>query len=424
MNPPASSKGKTTYRLWLLWVALALIAAIIIIYFLHSRRTLSEDNGYYQVSVGLCHDLPYLAGASVLVGAGLLYLWFSKGSPFTDIFKGADQRLSASKFQFFLWSVVVIFAYASFFMARIAAGKIPPDGDLSIQTNLLLAMGMSITTALGAKGITVSYVNSGAVTKDHPPTGDSQASDLAKDDSGVVDLSKLQMLAWTLIALGSYLVNMVRQIHLGGHGLDALPDIDQALMVLMGLGHGTYLGKKLIVNTSPTIMSLDPSSGRVGASVTITGSNFNATPAGSRIVVDGIDFVPSPPNVTKWSDTSITFVIPANVHPLADRKVHTIGVVVGGQGSNTASFYFQPEVADVTVTALPKPQLNGSGFGTFQAKDQLKVNGQAVTVVAGDWTNQAIMFSAAGLQLPVPSKAEVRLLIDGQEIVYSNVPVM
>jgi hypothetical protein len=35
--------------------------------------------------------------------------------------------------------------------------------------------------------------------------------------------------------------------------LATLPDIDTALMVLMGLGHGAYLGKKLILTTSPAI---------------------------------------------------------------------------------------------------------------------------------------------------------------------------
>jgi hypothetical protein len=38
--------------------------------------------------------------------------------------------------------------------------------------------------------------------------------------------------------------------------LATLPDIDTALMVLMGLGHSAYLGKKLILTTSPAINQL------------------------------------------------------------------------------------------------------------------------------------------------------------------------
>jgi len=75
---------------------------------------------------------------------------------------GADGRLSTSKFQFFIWTGVVVFAYILLFSSidekhRAILSRIP--------TNVLLVMGFSVTTAVGAKGITVSYLNSGQIAK-------------------------------------------------------------------------------------------------------------------------------------------------------------------------------------------------------------------------------------------------------------------
>ena len=67
------------------------------------------------------------------------------------------------------------------------------------------------------------------------------------------DLSKVQMIGWTLIAVGSYIINVIHQIdqiHTNPNYVSQLPDIDAALMVLMGLAQGAYLGKKL-VTTEP-----------------------------------------------------------------------------------------------------------------------------------------------------------------------------
>ena len=81
---------------------------------------------------------------------------------------GEDGRLSASKFQFFLWTGVVVFAYVTLVAERVMlTGALKAVED--VPQNLLIAMGFSITTLAGAKGITVSYVNSGRILK--RPTG-------------------------------------------------------------------------------------------------------------------------------------------------------------------------------------------------------------------------------------------------------------
>jgi hypothetical protein len=77
---------------------------------------------------------------------------------------------------------------------------------------------------------------------------------LFKDSSGSPDLGKIQLMLWTLIAVGVFLSGVFANIHNPGvctpqgECKESLPDIGETLMILMGLGHGAYLGKKIAEN--------------------------------------------------------------------------------------------------------------------------------------------------------------------------------
>src|SRR5450759_4910177 len=116
------------------------------------------------------------------------------------LYEGADGRPSSSKFQFFLWTIVVLFAYVSIFAARY--GTPQQQAVNQIPRNVLIAMGLSVTTLVAAKGITSSYVSSGQLQK---PANQGKGG-LFTDDDGYSDLSKIQMLAWTLVALAVYVL--------------------------------------------------------------------------------------------------------------------------------------------------------------------------------------------------------------------------
>ena len=178
----------------------------------------------------------------------LLVLWALAGvfggawNPLT-LAEGADRRLSTSKLQWLFWTAVVFFTYTVMYAARAIDGVFEPITD--IPKNVLYAMGFSAVTMAAAKGITVSYINSGRVKKD--TAAGSSVTQLVTDDESVPDLSKIQMLAWTVLAGVIYLIRamqMLGQYGTGDTDLSQLPDIDNALMVLMGLGQGAYLGKK------------------------------------------------------------------------------------------------------------------------------------------------------------------------------------
>lgn len=275
----------------------------------------------------------YVSGFIVLLVLWLLYKVLVGHWNIWKLVEGADGQPSTSKLQWLLWTVVIVFAYTAIYVARMQTGHFSAITD--IPKNLLIAMGFSVTAMAAAKGITVSYVTSRKVTKDKVPPATANVGAIINDDEGFPDLSKIQMMAWTFIAIGVYLINVVQEIHTVSP--PKLPDIDSALMVLMGLGQGAYLGKKLVTTTVPRLTGLSPGSGTAGTQVTIVGASFGNSEAqkksGSLLTIDGHPFCP---NQLDWNDTQIRFSIPdkqlSGVSWSAGQLI-LIGAIVGGQES-------------------------------------------------------------------------------------------
>ncbi len=283
------------------------------------------------------------------------------------LYTGADGRLSASKLQCCWWTLVVGVGYLAILNCRHLVGVAKPDYMPTIPITLMWAMGLSLGTSVIAKGITVSQLNSGAVAK--PADESAPTGDLIQDDSGRMDLSKVQLLFWNFVALGVFAFKMHSALKNATSAAPAeLPEIDQALVVLMGLAKGTYLGKKLISSTSPVLTGLEPASAMVGSIVKVQGSNFrtpdNAVPS---LTIDGIP-VEFSANAT---DGEIAFIVP-NRHPAGQdwtKPAHSVSVRVistGQTSANSLNLEIRPAIAVVlpapepvvisTPTAAPQPE--------------------------------------------------------------------
>jgi hypothetical protein len=265
--------------------------------------------------VGLLAVLAYL-GLGALAGTG-------KGGLFRVI-NGEDGRLSTSKFQFFLWTGVVIFAYAALFVRRCAQASCDPS--MTFPDNVLLAMGFSVVTLATAKGITTSYINSGRLVKSSPK-GSPNFSDLVTDDEGRPDLGKIQMLAWTFVAVAAYLYTVVGAVGSTESAKWMLPDIDRALMILMGIGQGAYLGAKIVTSKTMKIFNLEPPRAAINEKVKINGQNFGNT-TGSVVFGDVAAAIDLP-----WTDTAVTFTVPpqkANGDPFKPGDTEYVGVLLQG----------------------------------------------------------------------------------------------
>jgi hypothetical protein len=143
---------------------------------------------------------------------------------------------------------------------------------------------------------------------------------------------------------------------------------------------------------APSVTSLNPSLGLIGASVTITGANFGATQGTSTVKFNGIAATP-----TSWGATSIVAPVPAGT------TTGNLVVTVGGVASNGVSF---------TVTMTPAPsitslnpasgligasvKITGANFGAAQGTSTVKFNGIAA---------KPMSWSAVSIVVPVPAGA-------------------
>jgi len=92
----------------------------------------------------------------------------------------------------------------------------------------------------------------------------------------------------------------------------------------------------------PNITSLNPTSGVIGTSVTISGANFGATQGASTVKFNGVTATPA-----SWGATTIVAPVPAGA------ATGNVVVTVGGVASNGVSFTVQPDTTPpvVTITA-------------------------------------------------------------------------
>jgi hypothetical protein len=341
---------------------------------------------------------PLLAANAWIVGiVALIALWAVCGIfaswDIQSWWCGADGKPSTSKFQLFLWTTVVLYVYITItarYVFRGAGIEIdPPCGTLP--TNILTVLGFSGATAAVAKGITVGYLNAGRLHK--PPAG---TGDVFTADDGGPDLNKLQITAWTCVAIVVYLIQFARVFKTipkhGAPGCD-VPDIDTTLMVLMGLSQGAYLGKKLVTTDTPRITSVAPVRGPSGTIITLQGAAFGDAQNGSAVLIDG----QSTPVAATWSDAQLTFRMPTlqpSGIPWAAGP-HTVSLIVGGRTAAGAVTFTltQPAISSL-APGVAKPGDSVTLYGFFGAPDPANaVLLDSVPLTAGvSWTQEMITF--------------------------------
>ena len=219
-------------------------------------------------------------------------------------FRGFDGLGSTSKLQWFLWLIVILFGYSALWALRAEQGDY--SALSSIPVNLLTVLGFSTATAAAAKGITSGYVQTGKMTKPGALPGEpgKNTGGIFQDDGGSPELAKIQMIGFTIVAIGIFLATVIHQIAIGDIR-DGLPNIDSSLMVLMGISQGGYLGKKLVTFGTPTLYPPNPASGPPDTPVTVRGANLGSPPD-SQLMLNGVPFDGT------WSAASIQFTVPQN----------------------------------------------------------------------------------------------------------------
>jgi Putative Ig domain/IPT/TIG domain len=143
---------------------------------------------------------------------------------------------------------------------------------------------------------------------------------------------------------------------------------------------------------APTITTLSQTSGAVGVSITITGTNFGSPQGSSTVTFNGTAAAAA----SAWSTTSITVAVPAGA------TTGNVVVTVGGQVSNGSPFtiVLPPSITSLSQTSGPAGTsitITGTNFGATQGTSTVTFNGIAAAA-ASAW-------SATSITLSVPAGA-------------------
>ena len=142
----------------------------------------------------------------------------------------------------------------------------------------------------------------------------------------------------------------------------------------------------------PSIASLNPTSGAVGTSVTITGSNFGSTQGASTVT-----FGTKAAGVTSWSATTIVVTVPMGA------ATGSVVVTVGTQASNGVTFTVTtpaPAITSLNPTSGPvgtAVTITGTNLGATQGTSTVKFNGTTATATSWSDTNIAVTVPAGAI---------------------------
>ena len=142
-------------------------------------------------------------------------------------------------------------------------------------------------------------------------------------------------------------------------------------------------GVMFTVAPPPTIASVNPASGPIGGTVTITGTNFGTAQGTSTVTFNG-----TVATVTSWTAASLTTKVPAGA------TTGNLVVTVDGVVSNGANFTVAPPpvIAGLNPTSAPvsgNVTITGTNFGTTQANSTVTFNGAVATVTSWSATSLA-----------------------------------
>jgi hypothetical protein len=144
----------------------------------------------------------------------------------------------------------------------------------------------------------------------------------------------------------------------------------------------TWFSNNAAALPPPTITSFTPTTGPVGTTVTITGTNFSLSPSGNTVRFNGTQAV-----ATASTATSITTTVPAGA------TTGTITVTVGANTATSAGTFTVtgPAVQITDVDPLHGWEgltviLTGTGFSTTPATNIVDFNGVAAIVTASTST--------------------------------------
>lgn len=188
-----------------------------------------------------------MAAFAAVAGHGVTGLW-------RGVLIDERHRLSLSRLQMLLWTVLVLSAYMAAVLANIGRNSETPM-NVDIPSELWLAMGIS-TASLVAAPAALAYKQrkQGGSVVTLPNERDSRFADLfhgeETNDSDHLDLGKVQMFLFTIVLILGYGLALGDMFEDTTTPFTSLPPVDEAVVTLLAISHAGYLSKKALV-TAP-----------------------------------------------------------------------------------------------------------------------------------------------------------------------------
>ncbi len=183
--------------------------------------------------------------------------------------------------------------------------------------------------------------------------------------------------------------------------------------VVVTVGGTASNGMLFTVILGPTISGLSSTAGPVGASVTITGTNFGGTQGTSAVTFNGTTAT----TIISWGATSIVATVPAGA------TTGNVVVTVSGIPSPGASFtvYQAPVISSLSPAAGPmgtQVAIQGSNFGSTQGTSTVSFNGTSAGSIAS-WSDTQIIVVAPSTVTTGPISVVVNSVPSNNNVVFT-----
>jgi hypothetical protein len=317
-------------------VILFSILASIVFFMLNSASAYGQQNAKITRTDPWLTVLSFVISIAIVSGLFIFIVRILKGPnmKISDIIRDGSGFPSLARFQFLLWTFILMFAVLSLYFTRLFIGILVLPSD--IPANLLILTGISVAVPFVSNPISSMKYGDRAPTQGTLKENDRRrlATMFMENDKPTV--SRFQMFAWTIISIVIYLSFFVLKMFSAGFIVDTnmVPDIPQIFVYLMGLSQAAYVGNKATIPQSLSVSKVTPNEASSNEDIIILGTNFgNETEKGKVLFEDGNKdaigkqvFV-KPEGIIEWSDSRIHIKVPGE---LESKKIYYIRVTNRG----------------------------------------------------------------------------------------------
>lgn len=234
-----------------------------------------------------------IVGVGLLIPFSLLWTWLAilvllgvftaiAGAGVTGLWTGAlideTNKMSLSRLQILLWTVLVLSAFVAVALANLRAGQASPLA-IAIPQQIWVVLGISTTSLIGTPLIRSQKMNPapradqrdltleilrkerraraeplvwGVILVNARPE-DAEWSDLFRGEEtgngAHLDVGKIQLFYFTLILVLVYAVALGSSF-LGSLPIHQFPELDQSAIALLAISHGGYLSNQVVPHSA------------------------------------------------------------------------------------------------------------------------------------------------------------------------------